>query len=62
MTVSEEEIIDTVVENLTTKAMNECKYRPKTQVSSPDGNEVLLAIQKSYGNIYEDVIEENKHV
>ena len=62
MTMSEEETIDMMVENLTAKAMDGWKYRSKAQRSSPGDNEVLLAIQKSYRSIYEDVIEENKYV
>jgi hypothetical protein len=62
MTMSEEETIDMMVENLTAKAMDGWKYRSKAQGSSPGDNEVLLAIQKSYRSIYEDVIEENKYV
>ena len=62
MTMSEEETIDTMVENLTAKAMDGWKYRSKAQRASPEDNEVLLAIQKSYRSIYEDVIEENKYL
>ena len=60
MTLREEETIDSMVENLTAKAMSNCKYRPKMQNMCPIDNDVLLAIHNSYGSIYENVIEESK--
>lgn len=62
MTVSEEETIDTIVEKLTSKAMEGCKRCPETQISIPEENEVVVAIQKTYGNIYQNVIEENEYM